>query len=33
MNLHNADITVSAVKKSQYPKTEFPEFALSDGQM
>ena len=28
MNLHNADITVSAVKKSQYPKTEFPEFAF-----
>lgn len=28
MNLHNADITVSAVKKSQYPKTGKPEFAF-----
>ncbi len=28
MNLHNADITVSAVKKEQYPKTEYPEFAF-----
>lgn len=28
MNLHNADITVSAVKKAQYPKTDLPEFAF-----
>ena len=28
MNLHKAEITVSAVKKSQYPKTEMPEFAF-----
>ncbi|MBE7015846.1 MAG: YihA family ribosome biogenesis GTP-binding protein [Ruminococcaceae bacterium] len=28
MNLHNADITVSAVKKTQYPKTDMPEFAF-----
>lgn len=28
MNLHNADITVSAVKKEQYPKTGYPEFAF-----
>lgn len=29
MNLHNAEITVSAVKKEQYPKTELPEFAFA----
>lgn len=28
MNLHNADITVSAVKPSQYPQTIIPEFAF-----
>lgn len=28
MNLHKADITVSAVKKTQYPKTDMPEFAF-----
>lgn len=28
MNLHNAEITVSAVKKEQYPKTGYPEFAF-----
>ena len=28
MNLHKADITVSAVKKTQYPKTGMPEFAF-----
>ena len=28
MNLHKADIAVSAVKKEQYPKTGYPEFAL-----
>lgn len=28
MNLHNADIAVSAVKKEQYPKTQYPEFAF-----
>lgn len=28
MNLHNADIAVSAVKKEQYPKTGYPEFAF-----
>lgn len=28
MNLHNADITVSAVKASQYPQTIIPEFAF-----
>ena len=29
MNLHNADITVSAVKPSQYPQTCIPEFAFA----
>jgi len=29
MNLHNAQITVSAVKPSQYPKTGVPEFAFA----
>ncbi|MBR4173375.1 MAG: YihA family ribosome biogenesis GTP-binding protein [Clostridia bacterium] len=29
MNLHKTDITVSAVKKEQYPKTELPEFAFA----
>lgn len=29
MNIHNADITVSAVKKEQYPKTIIPEFAFA----
>ena len=28
MNLHKADIEVSAVKKEQYPKTGYPEFAF-----
>ncbi len=27
MNLHNIEITVSAVKKAQYPRTEMPEIA------
>ena len=29
MNLHNAEIAVSAVKKEQYPKKELPEFAFA----
>jgi len=29
MNLHNATMTVSAVKKEQYPKTVLPEFAFA----
>ncbi len=29
MNLHNADITISAVSPSQYPKTNVPEFAFA----
>ena len=29
MNIHNANMTVSAVKKDQYPKTVFPEFAFA----
>ena len=29
MNIHNADIAVSAVKKEQYPKAELPEFAFA----
>ena len=29
MNIHNADIAVSAVKKEQYPKKELPEFAFA----
>lgn len=28
MNIHNAEITVSAVKPSQYPQTAIPEFAF-----
>lgn len=28
MNLHNAELTVSAVRKEQYPKTGYPEFAF-----
>lgn len=28
MNIHNAEITVSAVRPSQYPKTGVPEFAF-----
>lgn len=28
MNLHKADIAVSAVKKEQYPRTGYPEFAF-----
>ncbi len=28
MNLHKAEIAVSAVKKEQYPKTGYPEFAF-----
>ena len=28
MNLHNAEITVSAVRKNQYPQTGLPEFAF-----
>lgn len=29
MNLHNAEIAVSAVKKEQYPKKMLPEFAFA----
>ncbi len=29
MNIHNAEITVSAVSKKQYPKTGMPEFAFA----
>lgn len=29
MNIHNADITVSAVSKKQYPNTGMPEFAFA----
>jgi len=29
MNLHNADISISAVSPSQYPKTSVPEFAFA----
>ena len=29
MNLHNAKMAVSAVKKEQYPKTILPEFAFA----
>lgn len=29
MNLHNAEIAVSAVKKEQYPKNILPEFAFA----
>lgn len=29
MNLHNADISISAVSPSQYPKTNVPEFAFA----
>lgn len=29
MNLHNAEIAVSAVKKEQYPKNMLPEFAFA----
>ena len=29
MNLHNAEITVSAVKKEQYPQKTLPEFAFA----
>lgn len=29
MNIHNAEMTVSAVKKEQYPKLELPEFAFA----
>lgn len=29
MNLHNAEIAVSAVKKEQYPKKTLPEFAFA----
>ncbi|MCI9625452.1 MAG: YihA family ribosome biogenesis GTP-binding protein [Clostridia bacterium] len=29
MNLHNIDITVSAVKKTQYPQTGMPEIAFA----
>lgn len=29
MNLHNVQMTVSAVKKEQYPKTILPEFAFA----
>lgn len=29
MNLHNAQITVSAVNKKQYPRTGMPEFAFA----
>ena len=28
MNLHNASITVSAVRKEQYPQSDMPEFAF-----
>ncbi len=29
MNIHNADITISAVSPSQYPKKDIPEFAFA----
>jgi len=29
MNIHNASITISAVKPAQYPKTTIPEIALA----
>ena len=29
MNLHNAEMTVSAVKREQYPKKKLPEFAFA----
>lgn len=29
MNIHNASLTTSAVKKNQYPKTTLPEFAFA----
>lgn len=29
MNIHNAEITISAVKPSQYPPTSIPEIALA----
>ena len=29
MNIHNADIAVSAVKKEQYPNSQLPEFAFA----
>lgn len=29
MNLHNADIEISAVDAAQYPKTDVPEFAFA----
>lgn len=29
MNIHNVDLTVSAVRKNQYPDTNMPEFAFA----
>lgn len=29
MNIHNVELTVSAVKPEQYPKTEFPDLAFA----
>jgi len=29
MNIHNVDLTISAVKPSQYPKTSFPDLAFA----
>lgn len=29
MNIHNVNLTVSAVRKEQYPKTDIPEFAFA----
>ena len=28
MEVHNVDLTISAVAESQYPKTDYPEIAL-----
>ena len=29
MNIHNVELTISAVKPSQYPKTDFPDLAFA----
>ncbi len=29
MNINNVDLTISAVKKEQYPNTDYPEFAFA----
>lgn len=29
MNIHNVELTISAVKPSQYPRTDFPELAFA----